>query len=139
MPTNSVVLDDLVKNYKSEIVMYVERINNEGKKAIPFIISRISFSILPNMMQDVSRIKNMNGHQKKQLVEDAIILIIDEVYKKLNEDKSLKLSDEEWDEQIRDLLKILIPTTIDLLIDVENGKLRLNKRTFSCCSCIRGN
>jgi len=131
MPTNTEVINGLINSYVEEVDLYVDRLKKDSTKAIPFIVSRISLTVVPNMMHDVATIQGLTGHQKKQLVEDAIICIIDRIHQKID------LEDQIWDDYVRDMLKTIIPPTIDLLIDVEKGKLVFNKRTRTLVSsCI---
>ena len=68
--------------------------------------------------------KNLTGQQKKKLIIDSILLVIDET-----DSSSL--------EQFEPLIKIMIPNVIDNLIDVEKGKIILNKKIkHLCCGCF---
>jgi len=68
--------------------------------------------------------KNLTGQQKKKLIIDSILLAIDET-----DSSSL--------EQFEPLIKIMIPNVIDNLIDVEKGKIKLNKKIkHLCCGCF---
>ena len=59
--------------------------------------------------------KEMNGRQKKKMVVDALILLLDE-------------TDSGEYEKYEHILKYMLPTLIDGLIDVEKGKISINKR-----------
>ncbi len=68
--------------------------------------------------------KNLTGQQKKKLIIDSTLLVIDE-------------TDSGALEQFESLIKIMIPTVIDNLIDVEKGKIKLNKKVkHLCCGCF---
>ena len=62
--------------------------------------------------------------QKKKLIIDALLLVLDE-------------TDSGILENFEPLIKIMIPTVVDNLIDVEKGKIKLNKgiRVSCCCIC----
>ena len=64
--------------------------------------------------------KEMNGRQKKKMVVDALILLLDE-------------TDSGEYEKYEHILKYMLPTLIDGLIDVEKGKLSINKRLKKGC------
>lgn len=68
--------------------------------------------------------KTLTGQQKKKLIIDSILLVIDE-------------TDSGSMEKYEPLIKIMIPTVIDNLIDVEKGKIKLNKQIkHLCCGCF---
>ena len=73
-------------------------------------------------IQYLSRIRQMSGHQKKQTIIDATLLLLDET----------NSGEMEYYEPI---LKSMIPSTINTLIDVEKKKIKLNKRVKRCLSC----
>ena len=71
--------------------------------------------------------KRLTGQQKKKLLVDALLLVLDET-----DSGSLEV--------FEPLVKNMVPTIVDNLIDVEKGKIKLNKRAkcFSGCGlgCI---
>ena len=68
--------------------------------------------------------RKLTGQQKKKLIIDALLLVLDE-------------TDSGILENFEPLIKIMIPTVVDNLIDVEKGKIKLNKgiRVSCCCIC----
>ena len=73
-------------------------------------------------IQYLSRIRKMSGQQKKQTIIDATLLLLDETNR----------GEMEYYEPI---LKSMIPSTINTLIDVEKKKIKLNKRAKRCLTC----
>ena len=69
--------------------------------------------------------RKLTGQQKKKLVVDALLLVLDET-----NSGSLEV--------FEPLVKNMIPTVVDNLIDVEKGKIKLNKRKKSCLSLLCG-
>ena len=64
--------------------------------------------------------KKLTGQQKKKLIIDALLLVLDE-------------TDSGFMEGFEPLIKVMIPTVVDNLIDVEKGKIKLNKGIRSGC------
>ena len=83
-------------------------------------------------MSTVGAYKKLSGSDKKTLVQDTVIHAIDELFTELN--ISTSLSQETWDEHLRDVLLMTVPMAIDTLINVEKGQLAFNpkKGFFSC-------
>lgn len=67
--------------------------------------------------------KNLTGQQKKKLIVDSLLLVLDE-------------TDAGILENFESLIKDMIPTVVDSLIDVEKGKIKLNKGIRSKCCFI---
>lgn len=67
--------------------------------------------------------RRLTGQQKKKLIVDALLLVLDET-------NSGAL------EVFEPLVKSMIPTVVDNLIDVEKGKIKLNKKGRSCLSML---
>ena len=68
--------------------------------------------------------RRLTGQQKKKLIIDALLLVLDE-------------TDSGILESFEPLIKVMIPTVVDNLIDVEKGKIKLNKgiRKRCCFMC----
>jgi hypothetical protein len=78
---------------------------------------------LLQLMNAVGIIETLKGEEKKELVINALYVIID------------KVNVGEMD-AYDPILKLLVPQLIDDLISVENGKLTFNKKNrkrFFCC------
>ena len=84
-------------------------------------------TILPKLIQHVENYRNLKGPQKRALVISMLKHIIDVTDGPGNDDI--------WDP----ILKQLVPSLIDTLITVNDGKLKLRKkpkwlkRVFLCC------
>ena len=76
------------------------------------------------IMEVVKKFPNMTGTQKKELVQESIKNLIEQ----LNDDNDNKLS-------LDMILKNVIPNAIDILVDVSNGKhkFKLINKLFLCC------
>ena len=70
----------------------------------------------------LKRIREMSGHQKRQCITDALLLLLDET-------NSGEL------EFYEPIIKSMVPSTVNTLIDVEKKKIKLNKKIKSCCMC----
>ena len=67
----------------------------------------------------------LTGQQKKKTISDALLLVLDE-------------TDSGILENLETVVKLMVPTIVDNLIDVEKGKIKLNKgikKCFLCCGC----
>lgn len=67
--------------------------------------------------------RRLTGQQKKKLIIDALLLVLDE-------------TDSGILESFEPLIKVMIPTVVDNLIDVEKGKIKLNKGIRKRCCFI---
>ena len=73
-------------------------------------------SILPKLMQHVENYKNLRGVQKRELIISMLKHIID-------------ITDGPGNDAIWDpILKQLVPSLIDTLIEVDSGRLKLRKK-----------
>jgi len=123
--------DQLFEEYKNRITPIIKQIKKEKEKAIPYVITVISTSIVPSMMSDIGRLKKTAGSDKKRLIIDTVNLIIDLIFDEL--DKDPKLAKETWDNDLKLTLLTLVGPIIDNLIDVENGDLTFNKKLKALC------
>ena len=74
-------------------------------------------TLVPKLIQHVENYKNLNGKSKKGLVIKMLNHIID-------------ITDCPGDDAILDpIMKRLVPGMIDLLVEVDSGKLKLKKKT----------
>lgn len=71
-------------------------------------------------MQYLATFVKITGFQKRQLIIDSMLLLLDET----------NSGEMEFYEPI---VKAMIPSTINTLIDVEKKKIKLNKRIKKCC------
>lgn len=73
-------------------------------------------TVLPKLIKHVENYKNLRGEQKRELVISMLKHIID-------------ITDGPGDDEIWDpILKQLVPSLIDTLIEVNDGKLKLRKK-----------
>lgn len=120
----------LISKFRDDLVGYVRSSMEEKEKAVPYITTRLTTAIIPQMMKIVGQQTELSGFEKKQLIEDAVIGLVDLVFKELDDEF---FKDVEWDDQLRDIIKFITPSIIDLLVSVDKGKLKINKRRFICC------
>ena len=64
--------------------------------------------------------RKLTGQQKKKLIIDALLIVLDE-------------TDSGVLESFEPIVKVMIPTVVDNLIDVEKGKIKLNKGAVKRC------
>ena len=74
-------------------------------------------NVVLSAMITMEKYKMLSGNQKKQTVIDILNFIVDETDKH-----------NEFDE----IIKALIPTIIDTVIEADKGKLKI-KKAFLCC------
>ncbi|MEM3857934.1 MAG: hypothetical protein QW478_00865 [Candidatus Micrarchaeaceae archaeon] len=111
--------NDLVKNYVEYINEIGALINKEHKQSIPGVLVIITTKLVPQMIVDIGKIKNLKEEQKKKLLIDTLNLVID---------NSMDLTQLPQDE--KDSLKILVTTVADPLVDTF-GKFKSKK-----CKCF---
>ena len=73
-------------------------------------------------VKHLSTRREMTGQQKKNLIIEAILLLLDE-------------TDSGYYEKFEPIVKLMIPTVIDNMIDIEKGKIKLNKKVRRLCCC----
>jgi len=66
--------------------------------------------------------KDVSGQQKKKIIIDSLILILD-------------TTDSGENEKYDPIVREMIPTVIDTLSDVEKAKIKINKKLRKCCWC----
>jgi hypothetical protein len=71
-------------------------------------------------IQYLATYRNMSGFQKRQLIIDSMLLLLDET-------NSGEM------ELYEPIVKAMIPSTINTLVDVEKKKIKLNKKVRKCC------
>lgn len=109
----------------------VEDVKEMGKKIIEMFPNGIQLDNLVEAtiitLKDVSKIYKLKAEHKIDLIVDILIYVID------NTDAgSLEVLDP--------ILKKMIPSIIDNLLQVEDGKLVINKKTFKeklPCNCFK--
>ena len=134
--SETIDVNSLYERFKDEFVTYFKRFESEGEKAVAYVLSRILYVIVPKMMVVVGKYKALGGQEKKILVSDTVVFAIDNLFEELN--VNTQLSKESWDEHVRDILLITVPSTIDSFISIEKGRLVFNpKKPFSFLSCCK--
>lgn len=127
-------IGELVHIYHKEVKDYIISVSKDGSAAAPMIVSRIVTVVVPGMMKIVGHVPGLSGAEKKQLVVDAIIALLNVIFDELDEQL---FSEQEWDEQLHAVLKFTVPPLIDVLISTENGRLKFNGgpfwRSVLCC------
>ena len=133
-PENAIVSDSLDEmeiqlNDGSEVVRKnVRRVAKSADDLKNYLISKYPNGFgLDNMldvviecMQYLATYRKMTGFQKRQLIIDSMLLLLDET----------NSGEMEFYEPI---IKSMIPTAINTFVDVEKKKIKLNKRVRKCC------
>jgi len=115
-----------------------KRVDIEGKAVIESIVGSFDgdlnvdniIRLLPRLIQHVDNFKNLTGKEKKNMIISMLNHIVD-------------ITDGPGDDDILDpVIKRVIPSVIDLVLEVDNGKLRIKKKgclltiykkLFGCC------
>ena len=129
----------------NEVADAVNEVADTGKKQVDFLASIESkalietiapvmdnfdieniMDVLPQIIKHVQHYKNLNGKQKKDMIVAMLKHLIDITDGPGNDDI--------WDP----IIKRLIPSVVNALVKVDQGKLKLNTkapclRLFSCC------
>ncbi len=119
-----------------------KKVDIEGKAVIESIVGSFDGDLnvdtivllLPRLIKHVDTFKTLTGKEKKNMIISMLNHIVD-------------ITDGPGDDDILDpVIKRVIPSVIDLVLVVDNGKLRVNKKNclfriyrkltglFSCCS-----
>ena len=139
MSKDKTVLDNLeieLKNTVTESVdvtrKVVRRVSSVANDLKNFLITKFPngftleniLDVVVECIKYLKRARDMTGHQKRQTITDALLLLLDET-------NSGEL------EFFEPIIKSMVPSTVNTLIDVEKKKIKLNKRVkrlcFMCC------
>tara|TARA_X000000950_G_C13884000_1_gene648088 strand:+ start:1727 stop:2344 length:618 start_codon:yes stop_codon:yes gene_type:complete len=103
-----------------------QKVNIEGKAVIESIVGSFDgdlnvdtiILLLPRLIKHVDTFKTLTGKEKKNMIISMLNHIVD-------------ITDGPGDDDILDpVIKRVIPSVIDLVLVVDNGKLRVNKQNF---------
>jgi len=133
-PENAIVDDSLdameiqLNNSNSIIHKNVRRVAKAAEDLKNYLLTKYPngfgldniLDVVVECMQYLSTYRKMTGYQKRQLITDSLLLLLDET-------NSGEL------EFYEPILKSMIPATINTLVDVEKKKIKLNKRVRKCC------
>lgn len=122
-------LNNGISNTINSAKSNIRRVSNQAIQLKNFLESKYPNGFnLENMLEVVveciqylSTVKKMSGQQKRQVIIDATLLLLDDT----------NCGELEVYEPI---IKSMIPATINTLIDVEKKKIKLNKKA-SCWKC----
>ena len=114
---------------------YVERLFTSGKNIVrnwvddekQTISSWINLGT--SLAEIIDKYKDITGAEKKSIVIKVVTLII--------EDKDIVTGiDDDMRENICSIVKLTLPTTIDLIIKATQGGIKINKKcNFLCFEC----
>ena len=103
-----------------------DKVNIEGKSVIESIVGTFDgdlnvdtiIKLLPRLIKHVDTFKTLTGKEKKNMIISMLNHIVD-------------ITDGPGDDDILDpVVKRVIPSVIDLVLVVDNGKLKVNKKGF---------
>lgn len=121
-----------------ELPVITKRVDIEGKAVIESIVGSFDgdlnvdniIKLLPRLIQHVDNFKNLSGKEKKNMIISMLNHIVD-------------ITDGPGDDDILDpVIKRVIPSIIDLVLEVDKGKLKIKKngcllniykKLFGCC------
>ena len=129
-------LSELITIIDPEIEQLVAKVRTTDKPPVADIIRTIVVDIVPKAMDALRAVQGLDGQSKKQLVLDLVEHIITQLYVMLNH--YLELDGVSWDEYLRDTLQIILPSMINRLVQVEQGKLKFTSpkgcKWLPCCT-----
>tara|TARA_B100000073_G_C23659121_1_gene543777 strand:+ start:197 stop:622 length:426 start_codon:yes stop_codon:yes gene_type:complete len=112
-----------LRKTKRRVSTVAEELKNFLLKKYPNGFSlEIIMDVVIDSIRYLKRITEMSGHQKRQAITDALLLLLDET-------NSGEL------EFFEPIIKSMVPSTVNTLIDVEKKKIKLNKKIKACCIC----
>ena len=115
----NVVLDSKpVKKVSSEILALVDKLKERFPNG--FEHDNLMEATMFAMRHLAVHNKRDSGNKKKKMIVDALIMLLDN-------------TDSGELEKFEPILKSMLPTIIDNLIDVEKGKLHINKKLPKAC------
>ena len=127
-------MSDSSKKYED----YVSILYDNGKNIVENWIDNdkqnISswLSLGSTLAELVDKFTELSGIEKKNMVIKAVILLV--------EDKDvIKNLDDNTRTDIINVIKLTLPTTLDLIIKATRGEIKINKKcNFLCFECIKG-
>lgn len=99
------IFNDIVKAYSTRMI---------DQSNIPILLTKL--------METVEKLKHLSGIEKRQMVLDILMMIVE---------KSGLIKDGDK-ESVLFFIKTVAPLTIDLIISASNGHLKLGNKK-SCC------
>jgi len=133
-PENAIVTDSLdameiqLNDGKETIRKNVRRVAKSADDLKTYLLSKYPngfgldniLDVVVECIQYLATYRKMTGFQKRQLIIDAMLLLLDET----------NGGEMEFYEPI---IKSMIPSAINTFVDVEKKKIKLNKRIRKCC------
>ena len=122
--TSTVPLTPAAQTAVKTLYEQVKNILGGGKLSPSNVVT-----ILVSLMQLIEKYPNLNGLQKKQVVLDAINMLIDDNNDNVEDADQLKL-----------VVQVTLPTVIDTIMSVDSRQLQIKlKKVYnwlhkSCCS-----
>ena len=126
---DSISLSDIENNITSPKTI-VRRFSKTAEELKDYLLTKYphGFSldniidVVVECIQYLALYRKMSGHQKRNAITEAIILVYDET----------NVGELDVFEPI---IKAVVPATVNTLIDVEKKKIKLNKKAFRLCCC----
>ena len=114
---------------------YVEKLVNSGKHIVKNWIDGETQTVSSwiklgsSLAEIIDRYDDISGVEKKSMVIKSIIIIIEDPDIIKNLDNSTR-------ENLVDIIKLTLPTTLDLIIKATQGEIKINKKCkFLCFEC----
>lgn len=113
------------KLYKSGKTLVVAWVDEDAQNLSSWLTLGTSLAEIIEKYDDIS------GAEKKSLVVQTVMLIIN--------DKDVIPMDDVTRDNVAAVIKLALPTTLDLLIKATKGEIKINKKkckSFLCFECI---
>src|SRR5579863_3638107 len=104
-------------------------ISESGTGNLPEIISFFVSILVPKLMSDITQVKNLQDDAKKQLIIDTVKFFITTVYNELV--SKGEISNDGTDQIIETAVLTVVTPSIDMFLDIQNGKLVLTPTALS--------
>jgi len=131
----NIIPDQLIQKYSKNLEPLIHSIVNNNLNVFGTVLTAFLIGFMPSIMKDVGIIKNLSGLKKKELVINTMKSLIKLSFEKLNQYPQFKQVN--WDELVEECLLTFSPALIDLMISIENGEIKFNKKFNSCLLCIK--
>lgn len=121
-------VEHILHNYRDDLTsLFIKLQNPKGQDNIHFVLTRVMYTIVPEIMRDVNKAGLENTYNLKGMIVDTLVSTMDSLYKDMN--LSSYISEDVWSSVFVTAVKEMVPADIEMITSISNGhmKIRANK------------